>query len=587
MSVNEKMTALANEVRTLSDKTETLSIDEMTSTLNAENTNLITQAEIITQLENAIAGKAIGGGTDTSDATATENDLLSGKTAYAGGQKITGTIAFAPAKTITPTTTSQIAISSGYYASGNITVAAVPTQTKSATPTSSTQNITPDSGKFLSKVTITGDSNLVSDNIKKGTSIFGVDGSYEGSGGQSSENSIDDFLATEYTTYTNETVTELRKAIFARQPLTLVNFPACSYIGSYAFQMCQSLKDVSLPVCSFIGGYAFDTCQVLPYVNFPVCSYIGDYAFLHCQKISRVNIPECSSIGVQAFGYCSSLTSVNFPACSYLRNIAFIGCSGLVSASFGGNSIISKCTILSSVFASCKSLINLTLRYSFVATLSNINAFNLTPMSVSALTGSFGSIYVPASLVDAYKSATNWATYADRITAIQGEIEIELTDISVTYSGGSVSAGTSVSSLTDIVVTAHYSDGSSETVTGYTLSGDIIEGTNTITVTYGDKTTTFIVTGVIESGGDEGTLISFTISDTTYQADKDMTWEDWINSSYNTLGLIIHDSTMMGMTLITNSNKSKVLQTMEMAYVLPNEVILNNYPYRLALEPIM
>jgi hypothetical protein len=39
-------------------------------------------------------------------------------------------------------------------------------------------------------------------------------------------------------------------------------------------------------------------------------------------------------------------------------------------------------------------------------------------MSVSTLTGSFGSIYVPASLVDAYKSATNWATYANRITAI-------------------------------------------------------------------------------------------------------------------------------------------------------------------------
>jgi hypothetical protein len=39
-------------------------------------------------------------------------------------------------------------------------------------------------------------------------------------------------------------------------------------------------------------------------------------------------------------------------------------------------------------------------------------------MSDSTLTGAFGSIYVPASLVSAYKSATNWVTYADRITAI-------------------------------------------------------------------------------------------------------------------------------------------------------------------------
>jgi hypothetical protein len=39
-------------------------------------------------------------------------------------------------------------------------------------------------------------------------------------------------------------------------------------------------------------------------------------------------------------------------------------------------------------------------------------------MSDSTLTGSFGSIYVPFSLVGAYKTATNWATYADRITFI-------------------------------------------------------------------------------------------------------------------------------------------------------------------------
>ena len=42
-------------------------------------------------------------------------------------------------------------------------------------------------------------------------------------------------------------------------------------------------------------------------------------------------------------------------------------------------------------------------------------------MSLSTLTGAFGSIYVPASLVTAYKTATNWATYADRITAIEGD----------------------------------------------------------------------------------------------------------------------------------------------------------------------
>lgn len=48
----------------------------------------------------------------------------------------------------------------------------------------------------------------------------------------------------------------------------------------------------------------------------------------------------------------------------------------------------------------------------------------------------------------------------------------------------------------DLVVTAHYSDSTTEVVasTAYALSGILAEGTSTVTVTYGGKTTTFTVT---------------------------------------------------------------------------------------------
>jgi len=46
----------------------------------------------------------------------------------------------------------------------------------------------------------------------------------------------------------------------------------------------------------------------------------------------------------------------------------------------------------------------------------------------------------------------------------------------------------------DLVVTAHYDDGTSEAVTNYTLSGTLAVGTSTVTVSYGGKTTTFDVT---------------------------------------------------------------------------------------------
>lgn len=84
------------------------------------------------------------------------------------------------ATTITPSTFLQTAVAKGVYTTGKIEVASVPTQTKSATPTTSAQTISPDSGKFLSEVTVKGDSNLVSANIREGVSIFNVTGTYSG-----------------------------------------------------------------------------------------------------------------------------------------------------------------------------------------------------------------------------------------------------------------------------------------------------------------------------------------------------------------------------------------------------------------------
>lgn len=51
----------------------------------------------------------------------------------------------------------------------------------------------------------------------------------------------------------------------------------------------------------------------------------------------------------------------------------------------------------------------------------------------------------------------------------------------------------------DLVVTAHWSDNTTSTVTTYTLSGTLTEGTSTITVAYGGKTTIFNVTVVSRS----------------------------------------------------------------------------------------
>lgn len=80
---------------------------------------------------------------ETSDGTATAGQMLSGATGYVNGTKITGTIASKGATTYTPGTTAQT-IASGQYISG--------------------------------VQTISGDSNLVTGNIRSGVSIFGISG---------------------------------------------------------------------------------------------------------------------------------------------------------------------------------------------------------------------------------------------------------------------------------------------------------------------------------------------------------------------------------------------------------------------------
>lgn len=163
-------------------------------------------------------------------------------------------------------------------------------------------------------------------------------------------------------------------------------------IGNYAFGNCSKLTTVVFPVVTSIGGSAFAECYSLTTVNFPAATSIGSYAFNICYKLTTINFPIATSIGEAAFQNCTSLTTTNFPAVTSIGENAFIGCA---------------------------SLITLILRSETMATLGSDTAFNKTPIASGT-----GYIYVPATLVNTYKAATNWTTYANQIRAIEDYPEI-------------------------------------------------------------------------------------------------------------------------------------------------------------------
>lgn len=95
--------------------------------------------------------------------------------------------------------------------------------------------------------------------------------------------------------------------------------------------------------------------------------------------------------------------------------------------------------------------------------------------------------------------------YASELTTVHNwATAVNLLSISAVYTqSGTVYDIDSLDDLKeDLVVTASYDDGTSATVTDYTLSGELTEGTSVISVSYGGKTTTFNVTVTQVTQGD-------------------------------------------------------------------------------------
>jgi hypothetical protein len=119
---------------------------------------------------------------------------------------------------------------------------------------------------------------------------------------------------------------------------------------------------------------------------------VRNYSFSNHEGIKSLVLPNVTRISPYAFRMCVSLERADFSSLTFMGTYAFFRDSSL------------------------KTLI---IRTNEVCVLEHTVAFSNTPIANGE-----GYLYVPAALVDEYKQATNWTTFADNIRAIEDYPEI-------------------------------------------------------------------------------------------------------------------------------------------------------------------
>ena len=194
--------------------------------------------------------------------------------------------------------------------------------------------------------------------------------------------------------------------------LSLITIPnSVTSIASSVFQSCNSLASITIPNgVTSIADSAFRSCNSLASITIPNgVTSIADSAFNGCYSLASITIPNSvTSIASSALQSCYSLTSITIPnGVTSIASSAFQGCNSIASITIP-NGVKS---IADSAFRFCYSVAFYDFsNHTSVPTLASTNVFTNIPSDCQ--------IRVPASLVDAWKTATNWSTYADHIVGV-------------------------------------------------------------------------------------------------------------------------------------------------------------------------
>lgn len=170
----------------------------------------------------------------------------------------------------------------------------------------------------------------------------------------------------------------------------------------------------------FLRKYAFANAEKLETLDLPMCEEIGDNALYKCTSLKNINLPLVRKIPYATMEGCVSLETVKLPLVTSIAANSFNSCYNLKQLDFS-----SYIPFYANSFANCYSMIALIIRTETVCSLSS-NLFSSWCHFTGTVNATYnpdglkdGYIYVPRALVEDYKAAKNWSTYATQFRALE------------------------------------------------------------------------------------------------------------------------------------------------------------------------
>lgn len=249
-----------------------------------------------------------------------------------------------------------------------------------------------------------------------------VAGGGGGSGGGDEQSALDSLIDGSITEITSNVTTIWDNAFRDQRNLITVNMPLATQVRLHAFYGCSQLQNINLPSVTSILESGFNGCAQLQAANFPLVTTVKSGTFGNCEQLQSVSLPLLTSLkdGNNFYG-CHNLISVDLPLVTQLGASVFSQCWKLKIID------LPKVTnIAYSVFDNDFSLVAVILRSETMCNLTSSSSFTGCNHFYGTVNYTYnpdglkdGYFYVPAALIENYKAATNWSTFATQFRALE------------------------------------------------------------------------------------------------------------------------------------------------------------------------